>query len=325
MKKENIKASLITVNYNGFEVTKNCVNSILENSGDALYEIIIVDSASTDRSLELLKEEFNDKKNILFVPKKVNEFLAAAYNDGFKKANGEIIIFMNNDLLFNKGWLKPLLKAIKNPQTGIAGVSLLSAQDKKTIDTIGGKINLLGFGNRIDSGKKCKLKDEVKEAFFIPGSLIAIKKELFKKIGGFDNKYLGNYEDVDLAWRVRLLGLKVVVAKSSIVYHLGSWSVEKYQKKTHSSFLNRKNRLATLIKNGGILYLTAVLPLYLTSQIMLFTKELIINRQFKQALTTPKAMFWNLSNFGYLLDMRKASQKLRKVSDIKIIRKMSLI
>lgn len=319
----NIKVSLIVVNYNGFEITKNCVESIFLNSSNISFEVIVVDNASTDKSAEKLKKFFAKKNNFLVIRKAKNDFLAEAYNKGFKKSQGNIVIFMNNDLIVTKNWLTNLLKTFNNKDVGVAGVALLSWGQKNRIDNLGCDLNFLGYGKRIDAKKSFKSARTFREVFFVPGSVLAIKRKIFERLKGFDKNFGGNYEDVDLCWRARLLGYKAVIAERAIVYHLGSWTVKKYLKNTKASFLCRKNRLATILKNAGITYLVLILPLYLLTSLIVFLKEFLIDWNFKLAKQTPRAIAWVFKNKKQIFNKRKIIQQSRLVSDWAILKKMS--
>ncbi len=288
--------SLIVVNYNGFLITKKMIQSIRKNTKYSSYEMIVVDNASSDQSPIKLKQYLKSIDNTVLVNRQNNDFLTGGYNAGYKSANGQILIFMNNDLVMTKNWLDPLVSALQKPDIGIAGSAMLSFSQKDTIDHLGSRLNWLGFGFRIDAGKKFKPISKLKQVDFVPGSLIAIKKKLFEQLGKFDEDYLGNYEDVDLAWRAKKAGYKSVIALNSVVYHRGSWTVNKEQKKAYSSYLCRKNRLMTLIKNASLLRLILSLPIYLVTQIGIFFKELIFNRNFKLAIASIKAIVWNVIN-----------------------------
>lgn len=300
----NKLVSLNIVNYNGFSITKKMVDSIYRNTYYSPFEIIVVDNASTDKSAEKLKKYLQNKDNAFLVARKVNDFLTGGYNAGFEASKGQILAFMNNDLVMTTNWLTPLTKALNKPKVGIAGSAMLSYQDKNKIDNLGCRRNWLDFGHRIDSGKKYQLQSEIKEVDFIPGSLNAIKKDLFEQLGRFDEDYLGNYEDVDLAWRAKKAGYKSVVVLNSVVYHRGSWTVDKEQKKPYSSYLCRKNRLMTTIKNASLRHLILALPIYLLSQLILFFKELIIDGDFKLAMVSFRAIVWNIKNLNKNLEKR---------------------
>ncbi|MGI5828261.1 MAG: glycosyltransferase family 2 protein, partial [Patescibacteria group bacterium] len=245
------KTSLVVVSYNGYEVTKKCLDSIFRNSGDSsLYEVILVDNASTDESKSRLITRYANRSNFSCVSLNSNTFLTAAYNAGFMKSRADVLVFMNNDTTMTPQWLDKILSKFESKSVGIVGVSLLSGKSPDYIDSQGCSLNVLGYGFRINSGKKYSQKLEMEEPFFIAGSVLAVRRNLFQKTGMFDEAYDGNYEDVDLAWRIRLLGYSIEVAYDAIVYHYGSWSVAKFFDAHHSSYLCRKNRLMTLLKNG---------------------------------------------------------------------------
>ena len=271
--------SLIIVNYKGFSITKNCVESICRHSGNIPYEVIVVDNASSDNSVTELKKMFGNKKGFFIIARRKNDFLTAAYNEGFRHSRGKIVVFMNNDIVVTKGWLINLVNAFSNPQVGIAGVSMLDKNGK--IDNLGCSLDFLCYGHRINT-KSRKID-------FIPASLLAIRRYLFSKAGLFDEFYQGNYEDVDLALRIKKLGYKIVITENSCVYHLGSWTVNKYLGNVKSSYLCRRNRLRTILKHK--IY---ILPLYLLLQVLIFIKELAVDRNSKLSFTTPQAVWDNI-------------------------------
>jgi len=295
---KNPLVSLIIVNYNGHSITKAMTESILKNTNYSPYEIILVDNASTDQSQLMLKEYLKDIDNALLVSREVNDFLTGGYNAGFNCSNGQVLVFMNNDLVVCKKWLTPLVKALQQPDTGIAGSAMLSFDKKNIIDNLGCRRNWLGFGFRLDTGKKFNKSDSLKKVDFVPGSLIAIKRTLFQRLGKFDVDYLGNYEDVDLAWRAKKAGFKSVVALNSVVKHRGSWTVNKEQQKSYSSYLCRRNRLMTQIKNAPMFSLFIKLPIYISSQVILIIKEILINIRFDLAKASINAIKWNISNLS---------------------------
>ncbi|MBU2592379.1 glycosyltransferase [Patescibacteria group bacterium] len=318
MNKNNLQISIIVVNFNGFELTKNLINSILKSDQKINKEIIVIDNHSPDKSGQALKKEFSKNKQVSVYFRDENDFLTAAYNYGFIKSKGKIVVFMNNDILVTNNWLKSISKELERENAGLVGVNMFSPDEK--IDNLGCSLNILGYAKRIATGQFFKSNPKTSHLFFIPGSLIAANRDFFNQLGGFDESFLGNYEDVDLAWRTRLLNKNIKIAKKAKVYHLGSQTVKKYLKNYQSSFLCRKNRLATIIKNAGPLYLSLVLPVYLIFQIIIFLKELLFQKEL--ALATPRALFWNIDNLEDLLIKRKAIQLTRKTSDWQIIKSM---
>ena len=298
--------SLVVINYNGFKITKVLVDSLVKAQKKGLeVEIVVVDNASEDKSFEQLKSEYVGVRAVKIVRKKKNNFLAEAFNFGFKQTRGEVVVFMCNDLVVEEQWLVELVKAFEDKTVGMAGVVLLDYKNKKTVDCLGCDLNLMLYGKRLETGKKFRKRSGVGRVDFVSGSVIGIRRELLIKAGGFDDMYGGNYEDVDLALRVKRLGFKVVVVYKSVVYHRGSWTVDRHVGNVNSSYLCRRNRLATMIKNYSLVKLVLVLPLYLVLQLGLLVKELVVDRRVKLAMTGVRGVAWNVRNLGYLFNWRK--------------------
>ena len=300
MAKKRIDVSLVIINYNGFEVTRDLLRSIFKaDKGELGLEIVVVDNASEDDSFKKLKQGFGKKAGVKLVRKPKNNFLAEAFNYGFKFSAGKIVVFMSNDLEVNKKWLVELVKGFDDDEVGIVGVALLVFQDKRKVDCLGCNLDWFLYGKRLETGKKFKKRAGVGVVDFVSGSVVGVRRELFIKAGKFDDMYGGNYEDVDLALRIRKLGYKVVVVYKSIVYHRGSWTVDRHVGNVNSSYLCRRNRLATMIKNYPRFKLILVIPVYLCLQLGLLVKELVIDRQVRLAMTGVRAVGWNVSHLMY--------------------------
>ncbi len=298
--------SLIVINYNGFKITKALVDSLLRaKKSQFKVEIVVVDNASEDESYEKLKREYARKKLVKVVRKPSNNFLAEAFNYGFKYSKGKYLVFMCNDLVVDKAWLVELMKGFEDESVGIVGVSLLDYRNKKRVDCLGCNLDMFLYGKRLETGKIFRKRSGVGVVDFVSGSVIGVRRELYLKAGKFDDKYGGNYEDVDLALRVKRLGKRVVVAYRSVVYHRGSWTVDREVGNVSSSYFCRRNRLATMIKNYPIDKLILVMPVYLGLQVGLFFKELVVDRRFKLAMTGVRGFWWNVVNFPYLLSWRR--------------------
>jgi len=305
-----VDVSLIVINYNGFKITKVMVDSLLRaKKGELRVEIVVVDNASEDESYDLLKKEYGNSakqnKIVKVVKKPSNNFLAEAFNFGFKHSQGKLLVFMCNDLVVDKKWLVELVKGFEDITVGIVGVSLLDFRSKKRVDCLGCSLDVFLYGQRLETGKIFRKRQGFGEVDFVSGSVVGVRRDLFVKAGKFDDKYGGNYEDVDLAMRVKRLGKRVVVAYRSVVYHRGSWTVDREVGRVNSSYLCRRNRLATMIKNYPLWKLCLVLPLYLGLQVILFVKELVINRRVKLAMTGVRAFVWSVANFRYLVSLRR--------------------
>lgn len=221
-----MKTSIIVLTFNGLELNKKCIKSILKNTeGD--FEIVIVDNASSDGTVEYLKSLDDSRINIEY--NKNNVGFAKGNNQAAKVAKGDLLVFLNNDTEVTKNWLGPLQKAIDSKDVGVAGAKLLYPD---------GKIQHAGVAfspdnmprhvyRRFDSDFPAANKE--RELQSVTGACLAIKKELFSKIGGFDEEYVNGLEDVDLCFKVKEMGLKVMYCPDSVVIHHESVSKDRFK------------------------------------------------------------------------------------------------
>lgn len=209
--------SIIIPVYNQFEYTYCCLKSILEHSKQCSYEIILADDCSTDhvRNIEKVVSGvtvIHNKRNLRFL---LNCNYAA------KQAKGKYILFLNNDTQVQPGWLDSLVSLIEsNEKIGMVGSKLVYPDGY--LQEAGGILwedgSAWNFGNRKNPGSA--EYNYVKEADYISGAAIMIRKRLWEKIGGFDEQFVpAYYEDTDLAFEVRKAGYKVVYQPASIVVH----------------------------------------------------------------------------------------------------------
>ena len=212
-----IEVSIIIPVYNQFEYTYKCIKSIVENSGDVKYEIIVANDCSTDITLSIADiiygiKVINNEKNLRFL---------LNCNNAAKYANGKYILFLNNDTQVQNNWLKPLVELIeRDEKIGMVGSKLVYPDGR--LQEAGGILwkdgSAWNYGHLSDPNDP--EYNYVKEADYISGASIMIKKELWNKIGGFDKRYApAYYEDTDLAFEVRRHGYKVMYQPLSVVVH----------------------------------------------------------------------------------------------------------
>lgn len=216
-KNESPEVSIVIPVYNEFEYTYGCLKSILNNSGDVSYEIIIADDNSSDYTQQI--EEV--VSNVIKITNHNNLRFLLNCNNAAKEARGKYILFLNNDTQVQDDWLKPLLGVMKTDcKVGLVGPKLI--YENGWLQEAGGIIwkdaSAWNFGNR--SNPELAEYNYIKEVDFISGACIMIRKELWEEIGGFDERFApAYYEDVDLAFEVRKHGFKVVYQPLSNVVH----------------------------------------------------------------------------------------------------------
>ena len=261
--------SIIIINYNTPQLTINCINSLLSLPKPQNKEIIVVDNASADKSVETIEKEFKDR--IKLIKSKVNLGFGGGNNKGAEAARGDLIVFLNSDTVVKKDIFKSCLDIFnKDKKVGVVSPGL------KTED---GHYQAFGFGlfptfwSIISGAQKKELSiskgGNIMEVDWVSGCALMIRKDLFQELGGWDEKYFLYYEDIDLCKRVKNQGYKVLVNLKTDIIHLGGRSLKKnkerkkhyyrsqdlYFKKHHSLFTYLGIKLSRdAIKQGQKLF-----------------------------------------------------------------------
>lgn len=245
------KVSIVIVNLNGKHHLRECFNSILKlHYPKDKIEVVLVDNGSADGSVELVRSKFNWVKLICNTH---NEGFAKPSNDGARAATGDLVAFINNDMRVQKDWLIELIKSMRNDNAKCAGSVILN-WNGDLLDFAGGGINFQGLGFQADFKRPMREMEpkltKDKELLFACGGAMIVDRELFLFAGGFDEDYFAYYEDVDLGWRLRVLGCKIVLSVKSRVYHKHN-STSKTITKERIQYLFERNKLYTCYKNYG--------------------------------------------------------------------------
>ncbi len=251
----NPKVSIIIPVFNGFPLTRECVQSIYyKTTSDVTFEIIVVDNASKDQTPSWLKAERKEQKNFRVFTMEKNMGFGPAVNYGIGHSGGEYIVVLNNDTIVSSGWLTNLLDAIqKDPSIGIVSPVTNYVGEGPQIDEnakdLPPDLNMIeqyagGIANR--SRIICEPNRLV---FFC----VLLKRELVDTIGYLDESYeKGNFEDDDYCLRARMAGYKLAIVMNSFVYHHGSAtfthnriSHSQYMERNRERFYKKAGRIAT--------------------------------------------------------------------------------
>lgn len=214
--KTNSFVSIIIPTFNNPYKLKDCLEAIKKNTQYKNYEVILVDNNSFNKkSLEIIKKSGHRviKYSYKFNYSKINNF-AANY------AQGEYLLFLNNDTIPTRNWLNPLLSECQKEDVGIVGSKLL--YNDNTIQHAGMAFdvkNLRFFHPYQYQSVIIKEVSYIKEVPAVTGACLMIKRRLFEQVGGFDEDYWQESQDVDLCFKIRKLGFKVIYTPYSVVYH----------------------------------------------------------------------------------------------------------
>ena len=185
------KISIIIVNYNGKELLQKCLESLFKTDYEN-FEVILVDNNSTDGSIEFVTKNY---PKIIVIKLDSNKGFAEPNNVGAKIAKGEHLLFLNNDTVTTSNFISEMIKVLEKDQRVAICQSLL-LRPNGDVDSSGDFIDKIG----IVYNSKTKI-DQIKEVSSARGACMMIRKKIFDKLGGFDEKFFFSFEDFDLGWR----------------------------------------------------------------------------------------------------------------------------
>jgi hypothetical protein len=218
--------SLIIINYKTLKLTTDCLQSLFLLPNQENLEIIIIDNASEDGSIEKLEMEFGSKVKI--IKNKKNLGFAAANNQGAAISNGEFLIFLNSDTIIKEDFLNVCANVLnKHPEIGIISpqLKLLSGEVQRAACGIFPNLyNLLTQKTKAEP-----VLDKETEFYitdWVSGCALMISRDLFQKIGGWDDHFFLYYEDIDICKKAALVGFKSAIALKTSIIHLGGQSLK---------------------------------------------------------------------------------------------------
>ncbi|MDF2157462.1 glycosyltransferase family 2 protein [Algoriphagus sp. CAU 1675] len=247
------KAAIVILNYNGEEMLKTFLPSVVSGSE---FDIWVIDNASTDSSIQLLNSKFPNVQTILL---KENFGYAGGYNWGLEELKGKYkyYILLNSDVEAVPGWDLDLIEVLES-DSDLAAVQpkILSYQDKSKFDYAG------AGGGFLDSlyypycrGRIWNTVEEDHGQYDNPidvdwasGACFAIRADLFHQQEGFDAHFFAHMEEIDLCWRMRKAGWKIGYTGKSVVYHLGGATLDRSSPR--KLYLNIRNSLSMIFKNA---------------------------------------------------------------------------
>ncbi|MEJ5198545.1 MAG: glycosyltransferase family 2 protein [Anaerolineae bacterium] len=214
-----MNASIIIPNYNGRRFLPTCLDAVARQTYDrGKTEIILVDDASTDDSVPFVRQHYPE---VLIVQMPRNSGLAAACNAGARSARGDLLVMLNNDTEAEPDWLAALVEsALAHPQAAAIASKMLLFDRRDTLHNAGDVMGVDGIPrNRGVWERDTGQYDADLEVFGGCGGGVAYRRTAWEQAGGFDERLFMYLEDVDLAWRLQLLGWRAVFAPRARLYH----------------------------------------------------------------------------------------------------------
>ena len=247
------KVAIVILNWNGTKLLRQFLPSVIEFSKSDSAQIVVADNGSTDDSLAMLR---NDFPAIKILDLKQNYGFACGYNVALKQLDADYFVILNSDVEVTPGWLESPIRLME-AESEIAAVQpkILSYHQKTHFEyagAAGGFIDRFGYPfcrGRIFNEVEADIGqyDNSKDIFWATGACMFVRASLFRQVGGFDADFWAHMEEIDLCWRLKNQGYRIVFTPESTVYHLGGGTLS-YDNPT-KLFLNFRNNLWLLYKN----------------------------------------------------------------------------
>ncbi|MFN0276567.1 MAG: glycosyltransferase family 2 protein [Chitinophagales bacterium] len=244
--------AVVILSWNGKHFLEKFLPSVLHSSYKPL-DIYVADNASTDDTHTFLAQQYPSIKCIR-IPK--NEGFAKGYNIALQQVHADYAVLLNQDVQVTEHWIEPLVEMMQSNEYIAACQPKIKAYDDKTMfehaGAAGGYIDM--FGYPFCKGRLFKLQekdegqyDNAEEIFWASGAAMCVRLDLYKRYKGFDESFFAHMEEIDLCWRWKKAGYKIMYAPQSEVYHVGGGSLQKDNPK--KIYLNFRNNLFMLCKN----------------------------------------------------------------------------
>ena len=270
-----MKTTVVIPNYNGIQFLKNCIESLLAAKKKEDFAILVVDNGSTDGSREMA-EGYEEKGLIGLIRFPKNKGFCKAVNAGIELANTEYVLLLNNDTEVTESFVSNLEQFMdKHPGAFSVSSKMLSLQHREIIDDCGDLYCALGWAFGLGKGKSAARYEKDGKIFAACGGASLYRKEVFDKIGYFDENHFAYLEDVDIGYRALLSGYANYFCHTAVVYHAGSgFSGSRYNK--FKIALTAKNSIYLIYKNMPLLQWVINLPFLLAG---FFVKALFFTQK----------------------------------------------
>lgn len=247
------KIAIVILNWNGAKLLQQFLPSIVEFSKNDLTDIVVADNGSTDDSLQILQNQFPEVK---ILDLKQNYGFARGYNEALKQIDADYFVILNSDVEVTSGWLDEPTSLMETDKS-IAAVQpkILSYHQKTHFEyagAAGGFIDRFGYPfcrgrifNEVEADHG-QYNDSV-DIFWATGACMFVRAKQFHEVGGFDADFWAHMEEIDLCWRLKNRGYRIVYTPESTVYHVGGGTLS--YDNPRKLYLNFRNNLWLLYKN----------------------------------------------------------------------------
>lgn len=321
------KTAVVILNWNGVEMLTRFLPQVIDYSRDDAV-VYVADNASTDNSLEVLRKHFPE---VHLVVLDKNWGFAEGYNRALEQIEAEYYVLLNSDVEVSHHWLTPMIEFMDNhPDVAACQPKLLSEKSRDSFEyagASGGFIDCYGYpfcrGRMFDTVETDNGQyDYATEILWATGACMVVRASDFKEAGGFDARFFAHSEEIDLCWRMSLMGKKIYCIPDSFVYHIGGATLPKNN--PMKTYLNFRNNLTMLYKNLPDSELRHVMRVRAFLDYVAAFQALASGRtgDFKAIINGRKAFKKWLPEYR---TVREEIQSMRKTDDIKGIYRHSIL
>jgi GT2 family glycosyltransferase len=301
--------SIVLVNTNEFHHLRRCLPA-LDRQSYANIEVILVDNASTDGSLDWVREHYPETR---IIENGCNLGYAGANNVGFEHARGDLVAVLNPDTEVDPKWLDEIVAALEtNPTAGLATPKIVQMDRPERINACGNDVTMTGL-------TFCRGLDQQRDAYpaaeriaAVSGAAFVIRKEVLREIGPFDETFFVYFEDTDLSLRALLAGYDCLYVPTAIVQHKYVFKLSP-----RKCFYQERNRYVALLRLFRWPTLLALAPSLLLSECIVWSYLLLRGPRTMWAKFT--SYFAVLAALPRIVRQRRKVQLLRRVSDREIL------
>lgn len=249
----NVKIAIVILNWNGAKLMQEFLPSVVEFSKGDSVKIIVADNGSTDDSLSVIRDQF---PGVTILDLQQNFGFARGYNEALKQIEADYFVILNSDVEVTAGWLEEPIRLMKSDQSIAAVQPKILSYYRRThfeyAGAAGGFIDKFGYpfcrGRIFDQVEEDHGQyDTVIDVFWATGACMFVRSDLYHQVGGFDADFWAHMEEIDLCWRLKNRGYRIVYTPESRVYHVGGGTLE--YSNPRKLYLNFRNNLWLLYKN----------------------------------------------------------------------------
>lgn len=251
---QNKPVAVIILNWNGKKLLEEFLPAVVATTPTDIADVIVADNGSDDGSAEWVSDRFGERVKLIVFDK--NHGFAEGYNKAIELTRYKYTVLLNSDAATAEGWLQPLYGYMEShPSTGACQPKLRSYSEPRFFEyagAAGGFIDRNGYpycrGRMMGNVEKDEGQyDDIIPIFWATGAALMVRSDLYLKAGGLDKDFFAHMEEIDLCWRILLMGYDIVIVPQGVVYHLGGGSLPASNPR--KTYLNFRNNLLLLHKN----------------------------------------------------------------------------